>query len=318
MALDLTALTASLGAYCKQHGSELYSKLLAKEYSNKYFRTIAGVKDQFVMTEVEVKDVMQAYQKAWTPSTDAAVRAEILQVYRQKIDWEFDPVALEKTFIGDMIDGSSIEGQQLFEGFLVDQIFLAFRKQFEYKELFKGVFVTPTPGTANPAGANMNGLLKLVVDGIAASKITPTVTGVITQATSRDAFESVFDGVATDFQSEETIALCSPLMYRWYKRDYRAEFGGNQDYRNMAGELEPTMIDGTNCQISPCPGMAGSQRIVVTPKSNLVRIIDGTGEDETLNLEFVRNRRVIEVQGDFKLGVGFPIIKDMVWTNDQA
>lgn len=318
MAIDITALTTALGAFHKIHAAELYTKLLNKEYSQKYFRTIAGVKDEYIATELEMKDLVQGYQKGWTPSADAKFKPETLKVRRLKIDWAFEPAAIEKTWEGARIDGSKIEGQDLLESYIMEMIFRQVRKQMEYKEVFKGVYAAVTAGTPSVAGTNMDGLLKVVSNAITATKITPVVTGAITQATAREKFEQVFDAVDVDYQAEELVALCSPELARFYKRDYRTEFGAANDYQGMNKEDEQILMDGTNCLITPIPGMAGSQRIIVTTPDNLARVVDGEAEIDNLNLTFVRNRREIEVMGDFKFGVGFPIIEGLVWANDQA
>lgn len=318
MGLDITALTASLGAYHRQNSAELYTRLLKKEYSMKLFRTVAGVKDQYIATELEMKDMVQAYQKAWTPTANPKFLPEILKTYRLKIDWAFEPAELEKTWEGARIDGSRIEGQELLESYIHDRIFEQVKKQLEYSEIFSGIYAAPTPGTASAAGTNMQGLKAQIAAAITATKITPVVTGAITQSTAREKFEQVFDAIPVDYQSEELLMLCSPELARFYNRDYRTEFGATNVYQGMSQELAPTMIDGTQCKITPCPGLAGSQRIIATTPNNLVRLIDGEGEDTSLNLTFTRNRREIEVMGDFKMGVGFPIIQGLVWTNDQV
>lgn len=318
MAIDVTALNTALGAYHRAKSEEIFTKLLTKDYSMKYFRTVAGVKDQWVATEAEFTDMVQGYQKAWTPSGDPVFKAEIINARRLKIDWAFEPAQMEKTFEGARIDGSLIEGQDLLEGYIMDKIIQAVKKQLEYREIFSGVYAAPTPGTPAAAGTNIQGLRAQVAAAITATKITAIATGAITQATARDKFEQVFDAVPVDFQSEELLMICSPELARWYNRDYRAEFGTTNVYEGMKKELTQTALDGTNALITPCPGMAGSQRIIVTTPNNLVRVVDAIGEDNTLNLRFAVNRREIEVMADFKMGVGFPIIQGLVWANDQA
>lgn len=318
MAFDITELAASLGAYHRTHEQELYSKLLNKEYSQRLFRTIPGIKDEYIADEFLLTEILQPYQKDWTPKGDPTFSPETLKARRIKIDMELDPVDLEKTWEGKRIDGSLPEGQQLLEGYIMDQILIKAKKEIEYSIAFKGVYAAPTAGTAGAANTSANGLLKTVTDAITATKITPVATGAITASNARDAFEQVFDGVDTDFQDQPLIALASGQLTRWYKRDYRAEFGPNQDYKGMNGEDKAVYIDGTETQIVPIPGMNGSQRIIITTPENLLRVIDGTGEDGDLNLRFQVNRRIIEVLGDFKMGWGFGIIEGLAWANNQA
>lgn len=315
--IDISALTASLGAYHREKAPDLYSALLQKEYSMKLFSTIANVKDEYVITETEVTEIIQPYQKPWTPKGDIKFIPEILKVRRIKIDLPLDPIDLERTWEGKRIDGSLPEGQELLEGYIFAEIIKRIKKDLEFRSIFKGVYAAPVAGTPGAAADSFDGVLKLVADAITANKIVPVATGAVTPTNTREKFEDVFDGVDSDYQNEPLVALSSPTLLRWYKRDYRSEFGANQDYRGMNGELQSVTIDGTNTEIVGCPGMAGSQRIIITKKENLKRLIDGTSEDTDFNLRFQVNRRDIEVLGDFKMGVGFPIIKGLVWTNDQ-
>ena len=192
------------------------------------------------------------------------------------------------------------------------------KKEIEYQIAFKGVYAAPTAGTAGAAGTSADGLLKIISNAVTATKITPIATGAVTEANARESFEMVFDGVAADFQDQPLICLASPQLARLYKRDYRAEFGPNQDYTAMRKEDQTIMIDGTNCEITPIPGMNGSQKIIITTPENLLRVIDGTEEDSNFNLRFQVDKRIIDVLGDFKMGWGFAIIEGLVWVNDQA
>lgn len=316
MAFDINALVASLGAYHRTYEELLYSKLLAKEYSQKYFRTIPGVKDEYIADEFLLTEILQPYQKAWTPKGNASFSPETLKARRIKIDMEFEPVDLERTWEGKRIDGSLPEGQELLEAYIFDQILNKVKKEIEFLVAFKGVFAAPAVGVAGVAGTSADGLLEITDKAITANKIVPVPTGAIDAANARESFELVFDGVDPDFQDQPLICLSSPNLIRFYKRDYRAEFGPNMDYKGMNGEDKSVFIDGTNCEILPIPGMNGSPRIIITTPENLLRVIDGTEEDSNFNLRFQVNRRVIEVLGDFKMGWGYGIAKGLVWAND--
>jgi hypothetical protein len=318
MAFDITDLVASLGAYHRTYEQQLYSKLLAKDYSQKYFRTIPGVKDQYIADEFLLTEILQPFQKQWTPKGDASFSPEILTAYRIKIDMEFDPVDLEKTWEGKRIDGSLPEGQELLESYIFDQIFIKVKKEIEFSVAFKGIYAAPVAGTPSAATASANGLLKILADAITAAKVTPVATGAVTEANARESFEMVFDAIDPDFQDQPLIALASPQLVRSYKRDYRTEFGHNMDYTAMKKEDQGPMIDGTNCTLTPIPGMAGSGRIIITTPDNLLRVIDGTEEDSSLNLRFQVFKREIDMLGDFKMGWGFGIIQGLVWANNQA
>jgi hypothetical protein len=316
--IDISALSSSLGAYHRQHASELYSSLIEKDREMSLFGTIAGVKDEFVATEMQLSEIIQSYQKDWTPKGDVVFKPEIGKVRRVKVDLELDPVTLEKTWEGARIDGSLPEGQQLLEGYIMNEIIKRIKKDVR-KQAFKGVYAAPTAGTAGAASAALDGLEKIYKTAALAGKIDNMVTtaGAVTVSNARDRVEEVFDSVADDYKDENLVMILSQTNLRHYKRDYRAEFGANQDYKGMNGELQPVMIDGTNCELFGVPALNGGDLMIVTLRENLKRLIDGTGEDNDFNLRFQVNRRVIEVLGDFKMGFMFPVIGGLVWGNDK-
>lgn len=315
---DLTELVASLGAYHRTYEQQLYSKLIAKDYSQKLFRTIPGVKDQYIADEFVLSEILQPYQSAYTPKGVASFSPEILVARPIKVDIDFNPKDMEKTWEGARIDGSLPEGQKFLESYVFDQLMIKIKKEIEFNVAFKGVYKAPTPGTAGAAVDSADGLLQIIAAAITAGKITPVATGAVTEANAREAFEMVFDAVNGDFQDQPLICLASGQMIRFYKRDYRTEFGHNMDYKAMLKEDDGPLIDGTNCSLVPIPGMAGSQRIIITTPENLIRVIDGTQEDSNFNLRFQVYHRLISTLADFKMGWGFGIIEGLVWTNDQA
>src|SRR5580765_7238915 len=276
---DITTLVASLGAYHRTYAEELYSKLIAKDYSQKYFRTVAGVKDQYIADEFLLTEILQPYQKAWTPKGVVSFQPAIIYARPIKVDIEFEPKDMEKTWEGKRIDGSLPEGQQFLESYIFDQLIMKIKKELEFDVAYTGVYKAPTPGIAGAAKDSADGLLTIVDAGITAGTIEDTDTGAIDATNAVDALEAVYDSVDPDFQDGELIALVDGAIARFYKRDYRQAYGPNQDYNGMGKEDQSFYIDGTNCEVVPIPGMNGTGRIIITTKENLIRVIDGTTED---------------------------------------
>ena len=316
--IDITALTASLGAYHRQKAKELYSTLMQRDHELKIFKTIAGVKDEYVITETQLTEIIQAYQKAWTPKGNVKFIPNVLKVRRVKVDMELDPVDLERTWEGERIDGSLPEGQELLEGYIFGEITKRTRKDIR-KVLINGQYVAPTPGVAGAAINSFDGLLTQYLALLALGYIDNVVhTGPLTKSNIREQVEETYDSVDDDFKEEDLVMLMGADKLRWYKRDYRSEFGANQDYNAPGKELVPAMIDGTNTQMIGIPAMNGKDQLIITTPDNIKRLIDGTGEDSDFNLRFQVDKRVILALGDFKMGTGFLIGKGLVWGNDAS
>lgn len=310
MALDLTALATALGAYYRDKRQEVLGKLYAAEDMRKYFNVVSGVQDEYVMTEMFLDELTQPYQKAWTPKGTATFTPEILKNRGVKVDFTLEPKALEATWIGYLKTNGSSPEEYPFVQYIYDRIIEKVARELNNTTI-NGVYAAPTPGTAGSAASAFNGILKIVTDAITATKITPVATGALSAANIRTKIEQMVDALPTEHRDQELVMLMSPSWARAYHRLNRTDFGANIDYK--PGE---TMVDFTNVKIVTPLYMNGSSRLIITPAANLFLLEDGVNEEEKMIVQ--ANRRELEVMMDFKRGVGFGIIEDYVWTNDQA
>jgi hypothetical protein len=315
---DLTELVASLGNYHRTFSDQLYSKLINRDYSQKYFRTVAGVKDEYVADEFMISEITQPYQKAWTPKGIVSFAPAIIKARPIKVDIEFEPKDLEQTWEGKRIDGSLPEGQDFLESYIFDQIIAKIKREIEYKIAYTGVYKAPTPGTPGAAQDSADGLLTVVDAGITAGTIEGIDTGAIDETNAIDSLEAVYDAVDDEYKDGELIALVDGTVARAYKRDYRSAYGPNQDYTAMGKEGSEFYIDGTNCKVVTAAGLNGTGRVIITLPDNLIRVIDGTQEDSNFNVRFQVDKRIIDTLADFKMGWGFGITDGLVWANKEV
>lgn len=308
--LNVTPLNTDLGAYYRQRKNEIMQKLYANEDARKLFTVVTGVQDEYVMTELEVQEMIQPYQSGWTPKGEVKFKPETIKVRPVKVDFPFTPKKLEATWLGYLKTNGSKPEEYPFVQYIYEQILVKVAREVNNVTI-NGVYVAPTTGTAGSAAAAFNGLLKVVTDAITASKITPITTGAITSSNVVDKIEAIVDGIPGDQRSQPLTMLMSPTLRTMYFRKRRGDFGSNIDYK--AGE---EMVDFTNVRIVSPTYMNASQRVIVTSPNNLLLLEDGVNEEENIIVQ--ANRRELELMMDFKRGVGFGIIDGMVWTNDQA
>jgi hypothetical protein len=133
----------------------------------------------------------------------------------------------------------------------------------------------------------------------------------ITASNAFDQFKLIRDKIAPEYRSKEMLCLCSVGVKDFYLSDYQATVGAipyNTGY-------DQVYLEGTRAKIVAVPGMGSSQRVIITPKENLVYGYDVDGPSSSIiTQEF---NRTIKVMGDFRAGVNF---RDgqVIWTNDQA
>ena len=131
-----------------------------------------------------------------------------------------------------------------------------------------------------------------------------------------DQIEQMDDAINEEYRTVEMAMLVAPEVFKMYRRKYRALAGfhpGNPD----TDKEDEIKLDGSSTTLISCPGMRSSQRIILTPKSNLYYAYDDPSDDSVFEME--QNHRQLDVWCDYWGGVGFLIFDPrIVYINDQA
>lgn len=312
-AFDITELTTALGAYIRKDKGGLISKMLLGMDIDDRMEVWDDCKDQVPMPSLGITDLVKpANNTTFAPTSNAlAIGARILQVRAWKVDLQLVPADLVKSWLGAYKKKGSNAFDIPFEQYIMNHIIAKIHENIRMKALFAGTY--NSAGTT--PGAIMDGLKKLIADEITATTITPVTTGAVTSSNIITSLEAVYDAIGEAYKNTETQALVSPTLFDWYTRKYRTDFGGNMDYNGMAiGSLR---LDGTSCIVKREPGLTGSQRIIVTPKSNIVYGVDSLAD--TNNMEVQKFDRTIKILIDGKSGVQFKEIhSDALAVNNVA
>lgn len=307
---DLTQLVTDLGDYYRVAKPEILSKMYAQEEWRKYFTVIPGVQDTYVMTEMEITEVIQPYQKGWQPKGDVKFIPETIKARDVKVDLPLDLKDMEKKWIGYLKTNGSSPEEFPFVAYIYQRLTERIARDLN-KCVINGKYVAVTPGTPGAALASFDGLLEVVDVAETAGKITEHATGALANATIIDQVEGTFDSVPGDIKELDLVMLISPDWRRNYFRAKRGEFGSNVDYKGAN-----PVIDFTNCEMMSPTYMNGSDKLIITPRENLIGVEDGINEEDDIRVQM--NRRTLEVMVDLKRGVGFGIIEGYVFTNDGA
>lgn len=311
--LDISALTTALGAYFRKDKGVLVREMLLGMNIEDRMEIWDDCKDEVPLPNLGIEDLVKPADATTFSPTSNALKfgARTLKVRPWKVDLQLIPSILEKSWLGAAKPKGSDQYALPFEQFIMQHIIEKIHENIRLKALFKGDY--NAAGTT--PGAIMDGLLTLVTDEITATNITPVVTGAVTSSNVIDKIEAVYDNLGEGYKNVPTICLVSPTLFDWYVRKYRATYGVNMDYKGMA--QGSVMIDGTLCTIMREPGMASSQRIVITPKSNIVYGVDSLGEEN--NMEVQKFDRTLKIMIDAKSGIQFKEIHARALAvNDQA
>lgn len=306
--IDLTTLAASLGDYCRTNQEILLKSVLIENKSFLHMTPMMNVKDEQPILDLPFSDIVKPYTSTWDPTSDIIdVVPRIMKVRPIKAEVQLEPIAYQSTYLGHFIKPGVTPENFPFEKFLMEKIIQKAKEQLELEAIFKGIYnaVGTTPG------ATMDGLEKIISDEITATKITEVAVGIITSANAIESLETMFDAIPEAWQDHDWKMFVSPEIKRWYDTNYRATYGNvthNQEFSKQ-------FIDGTKCEIVSMPGMAGQQRIHLSPVWNFFYGMDL--ERDLTKIDVQRDHWYIDIMMSFNLGVQLGSL-DYYFTNDAA
>lgn len=310
---SLADLNATLGAYVRKYESSIMRAIFQGIQLENYTRKVSGVTSQYVITQSQSAEVLQAYQPAFTPKGETEFSAVINNVRQIKIDYQISEIdELYNSYMSWMADEKKERKDWPFVKWLVvNEIVPKAIEEMDYNS-YNGVYVAPTSGTAGPSIAAVDGFKKVIADLITATTLVPIATGAITATNIVDKVESFVDSLAPKYQAMSAPILMSETNARRYWRDYRNNFGGNNNYGGGDANLK---VDATNKMVIGIAAMNGSDRFIHTPKENMLTLFDSI--EYPTNLQTQQDVRVIKMFGDFKRGYGFGDARHL-FVNDQA
>lgn len=248
--------------------------------------------------------IVQPFQKDFTPVGDLIATAKPIPLYQMKGDLSIFPDDIVATWLG-FLEGINENDRSkwpliryIMEVHYAGQI----KEDLELNEYFKGVYTAPTSGTPGAAGTGMNGIKKLVDDGIASGDMNQILlSDTPSRSNMFDIVEEFVDGVHEVVRSQPIKMYMSEQNKVNYFRDKRDTHGGDSNY----DDSKAMSVDGySNIKIVGLPSMAGSNYIFATPESNFFHIRRTTGMKKP---DVQKEDRQVKVLGDWWEGLGFGI-----------
>lgn len=319
-ALNITDLNTALGAYYRKNKDVLISEMLLGLNLEDRFEVMDDVKDEVPLPSLEIADIVKpANDTTFQPTSNALTfDARILKVRRWKVDLQLIPFALEKSWLGAYKKKGSDAYDMPFEQYIFDYIIKKIHNNVRMSALYGGTY--------NGAGTTpvdiMDGLKKIIADEITATNITPVVTGIITEANVVTNLLATYDALGDAYKNIPVIGVVSNQLFDWYARKLNpvsntALLAADSQIIAAAGYNNAMPLYGTNAVLVREPGMGSSQRIIMTPKENMVYGTDSLGEEN--NIKIQEFERTLKLMIDAKSGVQFKEIHARALAvNDQA
>lgn len=200
-----------------------------------------------------------------------------------------------------------------FEDVIMDAIIRRFMDRILTILVFKGAYNAAGTTTADIANGWETILAADILSGLIPAGRVFAGAG-ITSNNALVQFHGVNDLVTSqnpEYEMQVLNTYCSPENLKHYRTNYRATFNAlpyNTEFKKNF------LDDDTNRPIFAMQGLAGDDRIIITPPNNLV--IGTDAMSRLSNIWTEKRARDLYIYLDGKIGMDY-ILDSEIWTNDQ-
>lgn len=314
--ITVDQIVADFGDYyldAGQNQSNLHL-LPYESFETKDAFTIVPTEDTILReSNVEVEELLQQYQDDFTPKGGMELLPVQIPLYKMKIDAEFNPHKLQKTWIGFLTSNNTDTTTWPFIRWFIEVYLMKQNMEdMEMKAIYNGVYEAPEEGVPGSASKVMNGVEKLFTDAIAAGKLTEIALGAI--AANDDDFVTQVElfarSIPEKFRYMPMEINMSRSLRDKFKRGMRIKYRTNYDPADIKNYR---VADAENLTVVGRPSMMGKDRIWCTPKYNALFGVKGFENANGFKVEGAK--RKVAIFTEWWAGLGF-VNYDLVYVSD--
>lgn len=296
----------AIQAFYLEYGQERYVQVYEQPNYNTD-KTTVFVADKYIMPAEDTTEMLQPYQKAWTPKGQVSELGRPLTTDLYKIDLEEDPRKYAKDNYLIHLRQQRTNDPYYFvpyEQWVVDGILRRWAHDIAVSLMWTGSKAAVTPGTAGDAADVTDGYLATVDDLVTATTITPIATAAMTNANAVTVIEGFVDGILdTPAKAAATWYIhTSQATILKYQRSYRANFGANT-HAAMFGIQKVEGYD--NVYLVPEAGMP-TDALVMAKQGNL-----HVGDGGAPSFIIEKHKRMYYILVDGRIGFNFADVREL-------
>lgn len=308
MALTITAIISEYGAYYVpggQNEQRLKRLMLFGRETTKIATQVKTDATIYQMGNSALSQVVQPFQKGWTPKGDVTFTPNPIPLEKFKVDLDIYPDEIEESWLGFLASNNlSRKEWPLVRYIMEEHLVQRIDNDMESLEYYKGEKTAVVAGTAGATGTTMDGLKKTLIT----DKVNHLTMAALSASTIYDQVEEAYESISEAYQNAPMLVCMSPKWKRAFLKDKRA--AGFYEI-TKPGEISDT-LDFTPGKVCGLPSMIGTDDIFITPVSNLIHPTKKGGNANTFKVE--ESKRCVSIMTDWYEGLGFGI-NAAVWTN---
>lgn len=311
--LDITEIISEFGSYYKDNGQgvkDIRKKLMIMSDTDKLFYKSPTKDTQLQGGNVEISDVLQAYQDTFTPMGDTTFTTRKIDLYPIKVDWERNPTKIWNSWLGFLASESVSRKDWPIIRYIIDNLILnKMSENWELKAVFGGSVSAVTPGTALDVSGAVNGIKKLINASVTAGDTTPITLGAVPTdpVDFVDYMEAYADAIPEHVKPFLQQIAMSQTLFKRFRKGMRTKY--NMNY----AQAELTTIIDTNLAVEGFRSHEGSTKVWTTIKGNAVLGIKNPANERVFKVE--EAKRMVSIYTDFWKGIGF-WQPEYIYTND--
>lgn len=305
MSIQTTDIVTAFGDYYLNEGQNmdrLREAIRQPSVTPSYAIPIITDGDVYRTSNTVLGEIVQQFQKAFTAKGDINFKPNEIRLRNAKVDISLYPDDVKGKWLGFL---SSLTIQERSEWPIVrylmeKEVTPQIPHDLETKAYWDGQYVAPTAGTAGTAAGIIDGVKKLLDDGLTATTMQPvTLSAVPTTANIFDMIEEFADNYDQALSGVKKRIYMSPSWLRAYFRDKRNTHGADVNYTTAGIQVVDFM---PNVELVALPSMEGSNYLWSTVVDNFVHLRKVSGM-KTPKVE--ESKREVFLMLDWFEGIGF-------------
>lgn len=315
--IDIDQLKADFGDYYLSAGQNLNNLHLLpfESFDTRDAFTIVPTNDTIIReSNVEVDEILQSYQDEFTPKGKVAFKPVEFPLYQMKIDQEFNPTKLQRSWVGFLAANNVDRTTWPFIRWIIE-MYLTKKsmEDLEKQAIYNGVYAAPQDGVASAASTVMNGVRKIVTDMVAAGSLDEIVTGAAsgTPATFVTQIEDFVKAWPEKYRRMAMPINMSRTLEERFVEGMQVKY--NLQYA-QTGQLR-NVRNFENVSVVGRPSMEGAAGWWATPKYNALMGVKGFENVNAFKIESAK--RKVAMYSDWWAGIYF-IQPEILFVNDQV
>jgi hypothetical protein len=269
---------------------------------------VPNVKVQMNSTKLIVDGQVKPYDGVRDTLAKVSYEPRALNVYIGQYDVDIDPLKYRETWMGEVMKPGVNPTDIPFESYTWQAVMDDYASKINDNTVWNG----RRDATKKTASALATGFGNIVKDEITNGFITPVVTGsMMTDTVAK--VEAVYKSLPEKYRRMKMVVYCSYNVYSAYCENY-ADLFKNSPIYNQFNQLVIRHSEG-NAVLKPVTWMSGSQRIIITPQSNMKVGTDLLSDGQKI----ITNPKLYGVEAGILMAIGFQI-EDLepLAVNDQV